>query len=100
MGVFKPVIYLPDNHGDSEKDYILLHEQTHIKHGDSLTKIIGVLAVAVHWFNPLVWIAFSLFEQDIEMRCDEKTIDHMETNTKKAYSMLLVSFARRAKPTQ
>lgn len=100
MGIFKPAIYLPDTLSNAEKEYILLHERTHIRHGDWLTKMIGMLAVAIHWFNPLVWIAYSVFEQDIEMSCDEKTVENMDEATKKAYSLSIVSFATKKNPVR
>lgn len=93
MGIVKPRIYLPETLSDSERGYILLHERTHIKRGDYLSKIVGMVACAFHWFNPLVWIAYMLFEQDMEMSCDEKTVEEMGEDIKKAYSLTLVSFA-------
>ena len=96
FGFFVPRIYLPDVLDESEKEYVLLHERTHIRHGDWLIKIIGVLAVAVHWFNPLVWLAYTLFEQDIEMSCDESVVAGMDTDLKTAYAMSIVSFAKQS----
>ena len=93
FGIFVPRIYLPDTLENNEKEYVLLHERTHIKHGDWLIKIIGVFAVAVHWFNPLVWLAYTLFEQDIEMSCDESVVAGMVADIKQAYTMSIVSFA-------
>lgn len=58
MGVFRPQIYLPGNLNDTERDYILLHEQTHIRRLDHMVKLISFLVLCVHWFNPLVWVAF------------------------------------------
>lgn len=97
FGLFIPRIYLPDVLDKHEKEYILLHERTHIKHGDWITKIIGMFAVAVHWFNPLVWLAYKLFEQDIEMNCDESVVEGMDTDLKQAYTMSIVSFAMQSK---
>ena len=97
FGLFIPRIYLPDVLDKHEKEYILLHERTHIKHGDWLIKIIGMFAVAVHWFNPLVWLAYKLFEQDIEMNCDESVVEGMDTDLKQAYTMSIVSFAMQSK---
>ena len=97
FGLFIPRIYLPDVLDKHEKEYILLHERTHIKHGDWLTKIIGMFAVAVHWFNPLVWLAYKLFEQDIEMNCDESVVEGMDADLKQAYTMSIVSFAMQSK---
>lgn len=96
FGFFVPRIYLPDVLEDHEKEYVLLHERTHIKHGDWLIKIIGMSAAAVHWFNPLVWLAFTLFERDIEMCCDESVVAGMDADLKKAYTMSIVSFAKQS----
>ena len=96
FGLFMPRIYLPDILEKNEKEYILLHERTHIKHGDWLIKIIGMSAVAVHWFNPLVWLAFMLFEQDIEMSCDESVVADMDNDMKQAYTMSIVSHATKS----
>ncbi len=96
FGFFVPRIYLPDYLEKFEKEYVLLHERTHIKHGDWLIKIIGVFAVAVHWFNPLVWLAYMLFEQDIEMSCDESVVAGMDAYLKQVYTMSIVSFAKQS----
>ena len=93
FGLFAPRIYLPDILEKTEKEYILLHERTHIKHGDWLIKIIGMAVVAVHWFNPLVWFAYMLFVQDIEMNCDESVVAELNDDLKKAYTMSIVSYA-------
>jgi len=96
FGLFVPRIYLPDVLDKNEKEYVLLHERTHIRHGDWLIKIIGMFAVAVHWFNPLAWLAYRLFEQDIEMSCDESVVAGMDADIKQAYTMSIVSFAKRS----
>ncbi|MBR4914918.1 MAG: hypothetical protein IKZ42_06540 [Clostridiales bacterium] len=96
FGLFVPRIYLPDVLDNYEREYVLLHERTHIKHGDWLIKIIGMFAVAVHWFNPLSWLAYRLFEQDIEMSCDESVVAGMDADIKQAYTMSIVSFAKRS----
>ena len=96
FGLFVPRIYLPDVLDKFEKEYVLLHERTHIRHGDWLIKIIGMFAVAVHWFNPLAWLAYKLFEQDIEMSCDESVVAGMDDALKQAYTMSIVSFAKRS----
>lgn len=96
FGLFVPRIYLPDVLEKTEKEYILLHEKTHIKHGDWLIKIIGTTAVAVHWFNPLVWLAYMLFERDIEMSCDESVVAGLSDELKQAYTMSIVSYAQKS----
>ena len=96
FGLFVPRIYLPDVLDKTEKEYVLLHERTHIKHGDWLIKIIGVFAVAIHWFNPLVWLAYMLFEHDIEMSCDESVVEKLDADLKQAYAMSIVSYAKQS----
>lgn len=96
FGLFVPRIYLPDVLEKNEKEYILLHEKTHIKHGDWLIKIIGTAAVAVHWFNPLVWLSYMLFERDIEMSCDESVVAALNDELKQAYTMSIVSYAQKS----
>lgn len=95
MGLLKPVIYMPDGLADDEMKYLLLHEKTHIRRRDTIFKAIGLFTVALHWFNPLVWIAYKLFVQDMEMSCDEEVISELGANVKADYSMSLVSFASR-----
>ena len=97
FGLISPKIYLPDVLDNSEREYILKHEETHIKHGDWIIKIIGMAAVAIHWFNPLVWLAYFMLEQDIEMSCDETTVANMDDNTKQAYAISLVAYASSSK---
>ena len=96
FGLFVPKIYLPDVLDNTEREYILKHEKTHIKHGDWISKIVGMAVVAVHWFNPLVWLAYVLFERDIEMSCDESVVANMDTEVKKAYTMSLVMYAQKS----
>ncbi len=96
FGLIVPRIYLPDVLDNTEREYILKHERTHIKHGDWISKIVGMAVVAVHWFNPLVWLAYVLFERDIEMSCDESVVANMDADVKQAYTMSLVSYARKS----
>lgn len=93
MGLLKPVIYMPKGLADDEMKYLLLHEKTHIKRRDTVFKAIGLFTVALHWFNPLVWLAYKLFVQDMEMSCDEEVISELGANVKADYSMSLISFA-------
>ena len=72
LGLFRPKIYLPS---DMEcTTHILLHEQHHIRRMDHWIKVLAFLALSIHWFNPLVWLAFHLAGQDMEMSCDEAVI--------------------------
>lgn len=92
-GVFRPKIYLPETLTKEEEAYILLHEQIHIKRGDAVFRLLACLALLVHWFNPLVWIAFFLSERDMEMSCDEAVIRKLGSKVKKEYSASLLKAA-------
>ena len=93
LGLIRPKIYLPVSLSESERDYIVLHEQTHIKRFDHVFRIIGYLALLVHWFNPLVWIAFHVSGKDMEMSCDESVIKAFGDKVKSDYSISLLSLA-------
>lgn len=93
MGIFCPKIYLPSNLNATERSYILLHEQTHIKRLDHIFKLIGFLALCLHWFNPFVWAAFFLSGKDMEMSCDEAVIKRLGDDVKKDYSASLLTLA-------
>ena len=91
FGIIKPRIYLPSDLSEEEKSYVITHEQAHIKHHDNLWKPLGYLILSVHFFNPLCWIAFKLFTNDIELACDERVIKNYDTKDKKGYSTALLS---------
>ena len=93
LGLLKPKIYLPCGLSAEEREYILLHERTHLRRGDHLIKLAAFAALCVHWFNPLVWLAFLLSTQDMEMSCDEAVIAKLGSGVKKAYSGSLLSLA-------
>jgi bla regulator protein BlaR1 len=93
LGLIKPKIYLPIGLKDTERSYILKHEQAHIRRFDHLTKPFAFLALCVHWFNPLVWISFMLMTKDMEMSCDERVLKELGTSIKKDYSTSLLSLA-------
>lgn len=93
FGIIKPKIYLPCNLSNEEKDYIIMHEQTHIKHFDHIVKIVAFAVASVYWFNPLVWIAFTLMSRDMEMSCDETVLSKLGTDVKKNYSQSLLKLA-------
>jgi len=93
MGIFCPKIYLPSNLNATERSYILLHEQTHIRRFDHIFKLISFLALCLHWFNPFVWAAFFLSGKDMEMSCDEAVIRRLGNDVKKDYSASLLTLA-------
>jgi len=91
LGIFRPKIYLPAGLQDSDRTYILRHEQIHIRRGDYAVKIILFAITCVHWFNPLVWLAFGLMSRDMEMSCDEKVVRDLGYDIRKNYSASLLS---------
>ena len=93
VGLFRPKIYLPCNLGDKEQEYIILHEQHHIKRLDHVMKALAFLALAIHWFNPLVWAAFVLASKDMEMSCDEAVIRKVDGDVRADYSASLLTLA-------
>ncbi len=93
LGVFRPRIYLPANLTDGQREYILLHEQTHVKRLDHLVKLLGFFVLCLHWFNPLVWVAFFASGKDMEMSCDEAVIKKLGNGIKKEYSASLLTLA-------
>jgi beta-lactamase regulating signal transducer with metallopeptidase domain len=93
LGLIKPKIYLPINLDDTEKKHILLHEQTHIKRFDHVIRFVSYFVLAIHWFNPLVWVAFYFSGNDMEMACDEAVINQLGYEIKKDYSQSLLNLA-------
>ena len=93
MGIFRPVIYLPGTLEDKERKYIITHEQHHIHRGDHIFKSLAFLALTIHWFNPLVWVAFVLAGRDMEMSCDEAVIRKLGEDVRADYSASLLNLA-------
>lgn len=92
-GVIHPRIYLPSSLGEEEQQYILLHEQCHIRHLDYLVKMLAYIALCIYWFNPLVWIAFVFMENDMEMRCDETVLGRVHSDIRADYCQSLLGLA-------
>ncbi len=90
LGVINPRVYLPSGLSEKQTDYIIAHENAHLKRHDNLWKPIGFLLLSVYWFNPLVWLAYILLCRDIELACDEKAIKHMENTQRAEYSQTLL----------
>lgn len=90
LGFIKPKIYIPTGMSPATRKQILAHERTHLDKGDHWIKMLGFLALAVHWFNPLVWVSYILLCKDIEMACDERVVQFMELDERKAYSSALL----------
>ncbi len=90
FGLINPKIYLPCGMADNNREHVVLHEQMHIKRFDHITKIISFAILALHWYNPLVWIAFKLMTCDMEMSCDERVLKSLGESEKKEYGLALV----------
>ena len=93
LGILCPRIYLPDSLRGAARQAVLLHEQTHIRRGDPLTKPLFYAAVCLHWFNPLAWLAFRGFERDMEAACDEAAVQGRPLPERNAYCETLLQFA-------
>lgn len=91
LGVIRPRIYLPSVMSERDRGYVIAHERAHLKRRDHWWKPLGFLLLAVHWFNPLLWVAYVLFCRDIELACDEKVIRELGTESKKPYSDALIN---------
>ncbi len=85
-----PCIYIPADLTEEEREYVLCHERIHIKRHDMRIKQGAFVILCLHWFNPLVWLAFRCMEADMESSCDEKVLEKMGMDIKKGYSLSLV----------
>lgn len=97
LGILRPMIYLPSTLPENEHEFIIAHERHHIRRGDHILKMLAFLALCVHWFNPLVWLAFVLAGRDMEMSCDEAVIRQMGPNIRADYSAALLRLATHRK---
>jgi beta-lactamase regulating signal transducer with metallopeptidase domain len=93
LGFIRPRVYLPFALKESERPYILAHERYHIRRRDYLVKPLFFLGLTLHWFNPLVWLAYALMSRDMEMSCDEYVLGTQGGGIAAAYSTSLLSFA-------
>lgn len=93
MGIFHPVIYIPFGLEACRREMILLHEQYHIRRRDHLVKLFASVLLAVYWFHPLVWLSWVILCRDMEMSCDEKVLELLGSEQRKAYSLTLLQFA-------
>lgn len=93
LGVFRPKIYLPAGLRGRPRQFILCHERAHLRRLDHVVKPVCWAALAVHWFNPAVWLAYLLMSRDIEAACDEAVIRQLGPEVKADYSATLLSLA-------
>ena len=97
LGIIRPGIYLPSGVSKEQYYHVIAHEKAHLKRLDHIWKPLGFVVLAIHWFNPLVWISYALFGKDIEMACDEKVISNLDKKSAASYSesLLACSIGRR-----
>lgn len=93
FGVVKPSIYLPMHMDEGTAAHVIAHERAHLARRDHWWKVLGYLVLALHWFNPLVWVAYILFCRDIELACDEKVVKGLDGAARADYSQALLSCA-------
>ncbi len=90
FGIIRPRIYLPADMNETGMAYVIAHEQAHIRRRDHWWKPLGFFLLTIHWFNPILWIAYMLLCRDIEMACDEKVIRDMGDEERADYSQALL----------
>ena len=91
LGLVKPQIFLPFRMNETDMSHVIAHEQAHIRRKDHWWKPLGFLLLAVHWFNPLMWLGYILLCRDIELACDERVVKEMDGCEKADYSQALLS---------
>ena len=91
LGVVKPHIYLPSDLDEVQRQNVLAHEQAHLARRDHWWKPLGFALLAVYWFNPVLWLAYTLLCRDIELACDERVIHTMDESAVKTYSTVLLA---------
>jgi len=90
LGFFRPRIYLPYSLGEESAEHVIAHETAHIRRRDHWWKPIGYILLTVHWFNPVMWLAYILLCRDIESACDEKVVRDMSEFERADYSQALL----------
>ena len=91
LGVVKPHIYLPSGLDEVQRQNVLSHERAHLARRDHWWKPLGFALLAVYWFNPVLWLAYTLLCRDIELACDERVIRTMDESAVKTYSTVLLA---------
>ncbi|GMQ58388.1 M56 family metallopeptidase [Vallitalea sediminicola] len=92
-GIIKTKIIVPKNIKPDTLEYILIHELSHIKRKDNIWKLLTILAVCIHWFNPFAWLFLWISERDMENACDYKVLKNIPDNKRKKYALSLVELA-------
>ena len=91
LGIIRPKIYIPFNMNDQDLEHVVAHEEAHIQRKDHWWKPLGFFLLTIHWFNPLMWLAYVLLCRDIEFACDEKVIKELGNEQRADYTQALVA---------
>lgn len=89
-GIFRSRIVLPVSYDDKDLEFIVRHEKTHIRRLDNVWRILGFIAAAIHWFNPLSWVFLKIFLSDLELACDEMAVAGYDIDERKDYARTLL----------
>lgn len=95
FGFFSPKIYLPSGLDSTDCSYITAHEKAHIRRFDHIVKLVALTALCLHWFNPLMWLAYRLMVLDMELSCDELAISSFDKDIRKGYANALLNMSAR-----
>ena len=98
-GIFRPVICLPAGLSEREQSMMIAHERGHIKRGDHIVKLIAYILLVIHWYDPVIWLAFDLMTRDMEMSCDERVINGGCDRADYAKALLKLSTGKEIMPT-
>lgn len=91
LGVVRPKIYLPSCLEGTVRGSVVAHEQAHLQRRDHWWKPLGFVLLTVYWFQPLLWVAYSLLCRDIELACDERVCREMSAGQRKEYAQALLT---------
>lgn len=102
LGIVRPRVYLPSHLSEKEQKLVLAHERCHLRRGDHVAKGLGFVALCVHWFNPLVWVAYACAGRDLEVSCDEGVVEQLGESVRADYAACLLHLStgqRAIRPT-
>lgn len=95
FGYIRPRIYIPEGVSEKDIEYIAAHENTHIRRGDHIIKLLATAALSIHWFNPMVWLSYRLMSKDMELSCDERAVRSFEGDVRREYANALLNMSLR-----
>lgn len=95
LGILRPRICLPSDLNETQMQAVIRHEQAHLRRKDHWWKPLAFVLLILHWFNPLMWLAFWMFSRDLELACDEQAVQDMNVDARKDYSRVLLSCSTR-----